>query len=56
MLLSGIGDRIHEGELRQMSSEPQKKDSNYFLSPTFDALSGISVSIATQTCAVSVSK
>jgi hypothetical protein len=46
----GIGDRINEAELRLMSSVPQARDTNYFLSPTFDALSSISSAIATGAC------
>jgi len=48
----GIGDQINENELRLMSSSPQTKDQNYFLSPSFNALSSISSLIATSACDV----
>lgn len=46
----GIGNDVNPAELRLMSSDPQALDQNYFLSPSFEALSDISASILGGTC------
>lgn len=54
ILSIGIGSSINEDELRRMSSEPQQKNLNYFLS-SFAELSTISNVIISEACGISPS-
>ena len=49
---AGIGASVNQGELQLISSPPQTIDKNYFLAPTFAALSGITNTIAQASCNV----
>ena len=46
----GITDSINEDELQSLSSEPQVLGENFFVSPTFDALSNIEDVVTTEVC------
>ena len=41
----GITDSINEDEVKHMSSQPQKKDKNYFLSTDFESLRTMKIKI-----------
>ena len=46
----GVTDQVDESELQGISSEPQVKNRNYFVSPTFDALGEIGLALQSQIC------
>ena len=48
----GITDQVNVEELRLMSSEPQVRNRNYFLTSEFSTLQAISDGLVSQTCAV----
>lgn len=46
----GVTNAVNEQELRQMSSMPQYRDQNYYMSAGFDVLGDILAKVASETC------
>jgi len=53
MYAIGVTDAINENLLKQLSSQPQELDSNYFMATDFTTLTEVSTKISDTTCAPS---
>ncbi len=50
MFAIGVTDKLDEDELQAISSEPQKINQNYFVSPSFEALIDIEAIVTSAIC------